>query len=95
MTTIPHIDGPPPLWYLALLLVSGIVLLALTIPRSLDWWWRSANAACGSLCVGYWIYLAFFFHTGTYLIILKLFVLPAMLVVISVSALRGKRSKDR
>ncbi|MFE9323689.1 hypothetical protein ACIHDR_20260 [Nocardia sp. NPDC052278] len=82
-------------WYVVLLLVSGIVLLLLAVPRSLDRWWRLADAACGSLCAGYGIYLAFFYHTGTYLVILKLFVLPAMLVVISVSDLLGKRSRNR
>ena len=37
-------------WYVVLLLVSGIVLLLLAVPRSLDRWWRLADAACGSLC---------------------------------------------
>ncbi|QIS09938.1 hypothetical protein [Nocardia arthritidis] len=71
--------------------MSGLILLALAIPRSLDWWWRSVNAASGALFVGYGIYLAFFFHTGTYLVLLKVFVLPPILIAISLSTLLGKR----
>ncbi|MFE5287514.1 hypothetical protein ACFRAQ_21320 [Nocardia sp. NPDC056611] len=82
-------------WYVVLLLVSGTVLWILVIPPRLDWWWRLANAACGSLCAGYGVYLAFFYHSGTYLVILQLFLLPAMLVVISVSALRGDTTRGQ
>ncbi|MFI9508116.1 hypothetical protein [Nocardia sp. NPDC052566] len=80
-------------WYVVLLLVSGAVLLLLAIPPAIEWWWRSADAAVGALCAGYGIYLAFFFHTGTYLVILQLFLLPTLLVVISVSSLLGKRRR--
>ena len=69
-------------WYVGLLAISGIVMLALAaLKQGQSTVSRSINGIFGAVYLGYAIYLAFFFDGGSYLIFFQAFLLPVLMVV--------------
>ncbi|MEC3916471.1 hypothetical protein [Nocardia sp. CDC160] len=69
-------------WYVGLLALSGVIMLALAAVRQgqseLS---RVLNAVFGVGFIGYAFYLAFLFDGGSYFIFFQAFILPVMMVV--------------
>ncbi|MEC3952361.1 hypothetical protein VMT65_04865 [Nocardia sp. CDC153] len=69
-------------WYVGLLAVSGVIMLALAAVRQgQSQLSRVLNAAFGVGFIGYAFYLAFLFDGGSYFIFFQAFILPVMMVV--------------
>ncbi|WP_067677230.1 hypothetical protein [Nocardia miyunensis] len=69
-------------WYVALLAISGIVMLAMAaLKQGQSVVSRSINGIFGAVYLGYAIYLAFLFDGGSYLIFFQAFLLPVLMVV--------------
>ncbi|MEU6563598.1 hypothetical protein [Nocardia nova] len=69
-------------WYVALLAVSGIIMLVLAAVRNgQNTASRSLNVILGAVYLGYAFYLAFLFDGGSYLIFFQAFVVPVVMVV--------------
>ncbi|TDO57503.1 hypothetical protein EV651_111232 [Kribbella sp. VKM Ac-2571] len=76
-------------WYVVLLCLSGVVMVALAASKTGD---RSAgsralSAVAGLGFLGYGIYLGFIFDGGSYMMFFQAFILPVLLVVNFVRAL--------
>jgi hypothetical protein len=76
-------------WYVVLLCLSGVVMVALAAIKTGD---RSAgsralSAVAGLAFLGYGIYLGFIFDGGSYMMFFQAFILPVLLVVNFVRAL--------
>ncbi|MGY4103684.1 hypothetical protein ACW2Q0_29590 [Nocardia sp. R16R-3T] len=67
-------------WYVILLLVSGIALIAMSYFKTQSAGMRAFDAIVGVLFFGYGFYLAFVFEGGTYFLVFKAFILPVILV---------------
>ncbi len=76
--------GAEPLfsWYVVLLCLSGIAMFVLSaIGRSgQSTGVRAFTALVGAAFLGYGVYLGFIFDGGSYLLIFKAFILPAILL---------------
>ncbi|MET9486577.1 hypothetical protein [Nocardia sp. NPDC006630] len=69
-------------WYVGLLAISGVVMLAMAaVKNGQSTGSRSMNAIFGAGFLGYAGYLAFLFDGGSYLIFFQAFLLPVMMVV--------------
>ncbi|WP_441245426.1 hypothetical protein [Kitasatospora sp. McL0602] len=70
-------------WYVVLLFVSGVAMLAIGISnsRALSVGWRIFNMVAGVGFVGYAVYLGFIFEGGSYIIFFKAFILPVVMVI--------------
>ncbi|WP_227979408.1 hypothetical protein [Nocardia spumae] len=69
-------------WYVALLAVSGIIMIALASVRNgQSSASRSLNGVLGAVYLGYAAYLAFLFDGGSYLIFFQAFIVPVVMVV--------------
>jgi hypothetical protein len=70
-------------WYVVLLCLSGVVMVALAAIKAggQSVGSRALSAAAGIGFLGYGIYLGFIFEGGSYLMFFKAFILPALLVV--------------
>jgi hypothetical protein len=70
-------------WYVVLLCLSGVVMVALAVIKPGDQSGRSraVSAVAGIGFLGYGIYLGFIFAGGSYLMFFQAFILPAVLVV--------------
>ncbi|WP_405165903.1 hypothetical protein OG203_12940 [Nocardia sp. NBC_01499] len=81
-------------WYVVLLLVSGVAMIALSFAKSQGNVGQLLNAIFGTLFVGYGIYLAFIFDGGSYWMFFQAFILPVLLVFQWVKSLgrSGNRS---
>lgn len=68
-------------FYVAMLFVSGIVVIVVALVASeLHPGRRVVNGLIGAAFLGYGIYLAVFFHSGEYRIFLWVFILPFVLL---------------
>ncbi|MGG7100083.1 hypothetical protein [Rhodococcus sp. 24CO] len=68
-------------FYVAMLFVSGIVVIVVALVASeLHPGRRVVNGLIGTAFLGYGIYLAVFFHSGEYRIFLWVFILPFILL---------------
>lgn len=69
-------------WYVLLLLVSGILMVAIGAVNfgGLSGGWRAFNVIAGVAFVGYGVYLGFIFEGGSYLILFKAFILPVVMI---------------
>ncbi|MGN6605434.1 MAG: hypothetical protein ACTHMS_00290 [Jatrophihabitans sp.] len=67
-------------WYVVLLAFSGVVMVGLATRRT-SLGLRLVNGIVGAGFVGYAFYLAFLFTGGTYIIFLKAFILPVLLLL--------------
>ncbi|WP_051712538.1 hypothetical protein [Spirillospora albida] len=80
-------------WYVVLLIVSGVLMVAgalLPADRLLD---RLLYVAFGLAFLGYGIYLGFIFTGGTYQMFFYVFLVPVFAVFKAVSALFGRRGQ--
>ena len=70
-------------WYVVLLCLSGVVMVALAAIKAGDRsvGSRALSAVAGIGFLGYGIYLGFIFQGGSYLMFFQAFILPALLVV--------------
>ncbi|NKY87090.1 hypothetical protein [Nocardia veterana] len=69
-------------WYVALLAISGITMIAMASVRTgQSSGSRSLNAIFGTVYLCYAGYLAFLFDGGSYLIFFHAFLLPVVMVV--------------
>lgn len=69
-------------WYVALLAISGIVMIAMaSVQQGQSNATRSFNGIFGGLFLGYACYLAFLFDGGSYLIFFHAFIVPVTMVV--------------
>jgi hypothetical protein len=70
-------------WYVVLLCLSGVVMVALAVIKPGDQSGRSraVSAVAGIGFLGYGIYLGYIFAGGSYLMFFQAFILPAVLVV--------------
>jgi hypothetical protein len=70
-------------WYVVLLCLSGVVMVALAAIKAGDQsvGSRALSAVAGIGFLGYGIYLGFIFEGGSYLMFFQAFILPALLVV--------------
>ena len=67
-------------WYVGLLAVSGIAMLAMaSVRHGRGSATRSINAVLGTVYLCYSCYLAFFFDGGSYLIFFQAFIVPIVL----------------
>ncbi|GHJ46501.1 hypothetical protein Cs7R123_38430 [Catellatospora sp. TT07R-123] len=78
--------------YVVLLLLSGVILLALTAPESSKGA-RIANLLFGIGFLAYGLYLAFVFDGGSYLILFKAFIVPVALIFHTVKTIIAKRNE--
>lgn len=89
--------GAEPLfsWYVVLLCLSGIAMFVLSaIGRSgQSTGVRAFTALVGAGFLGYGVYLGFIFDGGTYLIVFKAFILPALLLVNFIRALTTRNKE--
>ena len=80
-------------WYVVLLCLSGVVMVALAASsageRSVGS--RAFSGVAGLGFLGYGVYLGFIFGGGSYLMFFQAFILPALLVVNFVRALFANR----
>lgn len=70
-------------WYVVLLLVSGVAMVAIGVLNTggaLSAGWRAFNVLAGLGFVGYGIYLGFISQSGSYIIFFKAFILPVVLI---------------
>ncbi|MEU3574747.1 hypothetical protein AB0E96_41055, partial [Kitasatospora sp. NPDC036755] len=84
-------------WYVVLLALSGVIMVALgAAAGGLKVGLRILNVVLGLGFLGYAYYLAFVFEGGTYYIFFKVFILPVGMIVASVKALveRGNAKKQ-
>jgi hypothetical protein len=81
-------------WYVVLLGLSGVVMVAMAAVKSNDQsdGARVISALAGLAFLGYGLYLAFIFEGGTYWMFFQAFFLPALLVVNFVRSTVAKRS---
>ncbi|WP_435591670.1 hypothetical protein [Nocardia sp. bgisy118] len=69
-------------WYVGLLAVSGVVMIAMALMENgQSKASRIINAILGPIYLGYAIYLAFIFESGSYWVFFQAFILPVLLVV--------------
>jgi hypothetical protein len=70
-------------WYVVLLCLSGVVMVALAAikPGGQSAGSRALSAVAGIGFLGYGIYLGFIFEGGSYMMFFQAFILPALLVV--------------
>jgi hypothetical protein len=78
-------------WYVVLLAVSGVAMMALAAVRSGSTGMRVFNALVGVAFLGYAIYLAFIFEGGTYFIMFKAFILPVLLIANGIKSIAARR----
>ncbi|MFC1444285.1 hypothetical protein ABUW04_39265 [Streptacidiphilus sp. N1-10] len=78
-------------WYVVLLAVSGVAMVALAAARSGSTGMRVFNALVGVAFLGYAIYLAFIFEGGTYFIMFKAFILPVLLIANGIKSIAARR----
>jgi hypothetical protein len=80
-------------WYVILLLLSGVVMLAMAAVKaeSQSVGWRIFNALLGLGFVGYGIYLGFIFQGGTYIVFFKVFIVPALMIINFIRSKGGRR----
>ncbi|MGW3227879.1 hypothetical protein [Kitasatospora sp. NPDC001095] len=75
-------------WYVVLLALSGVIMVALgAASGGLKVGLRILNVVIGLGLLGYAYYLAFVFEGGTYTIFFKVFILPIGMIVASVKAI--------
>jgi hypothetical protein len=81
-------------WYVVLLGISGVVMLAMAAVKAdgQSDGARAISALAGLAFLGYGIYLAFIFEGGTYWMFFQAFFLPGLLIVNFVRGLTAKRS---
>ncbi|MFC5642966.1 hypothetical protein [Kitasatospora cinereorecta] len=81
-------------WYVVLLLISGVAMVGIGAVASsgLSAGWRVFNVIAGVGFVGYGIYLGFIFEGGTYIIFLKAFILPVLMIVNFVRSLANRKN---
>ncbi len=79
--------------YVLLLMVTGIVMVVLASPvvKNSRPWLRLFNILVGLGFFGYGFYLAFLFQGGTYFMLFKAFILPALLVIRTIQGAVMKR----
>lgn len=79
-------------WYVLLLLVSGIAMVAIGAVNfgGLSGGWRAFNVIAGVAFVGYGIYLGFIFEGGSYFIFFKAFILPVAMIFNFARSLVGR-----
>lgn len=65
-------------WYVALLAISGIVMIAMASVKQGQ---SSASRSFNGIFLGYAFYLAFLFDGGSYLIFFHAFIVPVTMVV--------------
>ncbi|MFE5284284.1 hypothetical protein ACFRAQ_04830 [Nocardia sp. NPDC056611] len=69
-------------WYVGLLALSGVIMLALASVRDgQSNTARTIDAVFGAVYLGYAFYLAFLFDGDSYLIFFQAFILPVVMVV--------------
>ncbi|RAY11333.1 hypothetical protein DPM19_30380 [Actinomadura craniellae] len=79
-------------WYVVLLMLSGVVMLALAaIGGGQSAVERLLNAAFGVGFLGYGVYLGFIFEGGEYMMFFYAFILPVLMLVKFVQSAFGKR----
>ncbi len=81
-------------WYVVLLCISGIAMLAIAAIKSSGQSTaaRAFNALVGVGFLGYGIYLGFIFSGETYIIFFKAFILPVLLLVNFFRSLAGRKN---
>src|SRR5450755_4577999 len=79
-------------WYVVLLLLSGVVMLAFTALRVGQPAGRILNLLVGVGLLGYGIYLGFIFNGGTYVMFFQVFLLPVLLVINSLRSAARRRA---
>jgi len=88
--------GAEPLfsWYVVLLAVSGIAMVAIGAINfgALSIGWRIFNAVAGVGFFGYAVYLGFIFEGGEYVLFFKAFILPVVMVINFVRSLAAKNA---
>jgi hypothetical protein len=82
-------------WYVVLLCVSGIAMLAIAAAKGVEQSQgaRLVSALAGVGFLGYGIYLAFIFQGESYWMFFQAFILPALLVVNFVRGALARRSE--
>lgn len=69
-------------WYVALLAISGVIMVAMAaVKNGQNTVARSINMIFGAVFLGYAFYLAFLFDGGSYLIFFQAFIVPVVMVV--------------
>jgi hypothetical protein len=83
-------------WYVVLLCLSGVVMVALAAVKAGDQsvGSRALGAVAGLGFLGYGIYLGFIFDGGSYMMFFQAFILPALLVFNFVRSLLTNHSAD-
>lgn len=81
-------------WYVVLLCLSGVVMVALAAIKAGDQsvGSRALGAVAGLGFLGYGIYLGFIFDGGSYMMFFQAFILPALLIFNFVRSLLTKDS---
>lgn len=79
-------------WYVVLLIISGIAMVGIGAVNfgGLSTGWRVFNVLAGVGFVGYGVYLGFVFEGGEYIIFLKAFILPVLMIVNFVRSLSAR-----
>jgi len=83
-------------WYVVLLCVSGVAMLAIAAAKGVEQsaGARALSALAGVGFFGYGIYLAFIFQGESYWMFFQAFILPALLVVNFVRGALTRRSEQ-
>lgn len=84
-------------WYVVLLCLSGVVMVAMAAIKSADQsaGSRAISAVAGLGFLGYGIYLGFIFDGGSYWMFFQAFILPVLLVVNFVRAQVAKNQPQQ
>ncbi|MET9268333.1 hypothetical protein [Kribbella sp. NPDC003557] len=82
-------------WYVVLLCVSGVAMLAIAASKGFEQsaGARAVSALAGVGFLGYGIYLAFIFQGESYWMFFQAFILPALLVVNFVRGALARRAE--
>jgi hypothetical protein len=83
-------------WYVVLLCISGVVMVAMSAVKAVDQSHgsRALSVLAGLAFLGYGIYLGFIFGGGSYMMFFQAFVVPVLLVFNFVRAAVAKAPRS-